>query len=34
MIVVRSKRSESKMEFIYTARQLQIYTVVVMRTAV
>lgn len=27
MTVIRSKRSESEMEFIYTARQLQIYTV-------
>ena len=27
MSVIRSKRSESEMEFIYTARQLQIYTI-------
>ena len=27
MSVVKSKRSESDMEFIYTARQLQIYTI-------
>ena len=27
MSVIRSKRAESEMEFIYTARQLQIYTI-------
>lgn len=27
MSVIKSKRSESEMEFIYTARQLQIYTI-------
>lgn len=27
MAVIKSKRSESEMEFIYTARQLQMYTI-------